>query len=172
MDTTLRPMRCGELRAGEQVSPRALVTAQLTLTDEAMMWVAALQYRCRRGTHDQMVCVGSAHRAHINAACLTSTQTGPCDREQHWPSREWAHARQQFAPPRGDQLGTCRADAHTSSLGESLGGDGSKRGRPTRDLDLFRSWWSILLSHGVSCLPWGWGFLGNGGVSGIGVSRG
>src|ERR1700733_8776682 len=126
METTLHPMRCSELCAGERVSQLALVTTQLTLADEAMARIATLQHGCRRRAHDQMVCVGLAHRTHINAACLASAQTSPCGREQHWPSREKARARQQLAPPRGDQLGACRGDAHASSLSKGLSGNRSE----------------------------------------------
>src|ERR1700721_694065 len=98
METTLRSMRRGELCARERVSSLALVATQLTLTHEAMTWIAALQDGRSRGAHDQMVCVGWTHRAHIDAACLASPQTDPRDREQRWSSRERARTREQLAP--------------------------------------------------------------------------
>src|SRR5206468_11426846 len=81
--------------AGEHRAGGALVTAQLTLADDAVTGVGALQRRCRPCAGNEVPRVGGAHAARIEALRAARAQAAPRGRVESGLAGERALTREQ-----------------------------------------------------------------------------
>jgi hypothetical protein len=77
------------------MSVLALVAAQLTLADEAMVRIATLECGGDYGTHRQVVCIGGTNAACLDAARVARSQAGSREGEQRGMAGERTIPREQ-----------------------------------------------------------------------------
>ncbi len=122
-----------ELGARERALALALLAAQLPLALHPVVGIAALQGRRHAGALDQVQCVGGAHRARVEAACIGLPQTSARDRVKRRVAGQRTAALQQPLAFRCPQPPPRRGEADAQMHGHGLRRDRAHTCRPAHE---------------------------------------